>query len=337
MEDDLSPGIDFNRSYLRMHGHPSATERGAVKALEAIGTNSIPFLLKWLPYESGVEMHLESPDQSELRDRAEGTVDAFKVLGPRASSTVPELERLVLQHPPYPANSYPDVVRRSLAALHWIGPDAIPALTNILAKTDGWAVRDHVVVTLAGAGTNAACAVPMLLKMIEISAANPTKPAGVPEYPNALAPRYAIHAVSTLGRGDPGVFIVLSNLVHHREIEFRYTAIEALTPWGLAAVPTIAPALNDPKMLVRSEAISAMHDIAKSAPTNRQIIVVAAQALQSPHENVRDWAARTLNDMSASTQQFDPRSQRPMEPIYREATNTLRRLAPELLPAHPSG
>jgi hypothetical protein len=66
---------------------PAPLREGAKAALAHIGTNAIPFLLKWM--EGGCSSMF--PDA--------GTIHAFRILGPSARAAIPELARLATNQP----------------------------------------------------------------------------------------------------------------------------------------------------------------------------------------------------------------------------------------------
>lgn len=115
------------------------------EAVQHIGTNAIPLLLRQISYETGgfrslIERHLPcpvyGPRLASIRkfltadaSKAGDAVMGFYYLGPVARPAIPELTRLALrsEHDRY---KYP-------AALCCIGPDAIPALLTISTNTQG--------------------------------------------------------------------------------------------------------------------------------------------------------------------------------------------------------
>src|SRR5881409_1991735 len=114
-----------NESWL---GGPKEAE-----ALQKIGTNALPFLLKWIRQEhkpsknpfrfllNWIRQHRrsETPATVELPDRC---VRAFEALGDLATPVVPELSRLAGD----PAS--PVVADRCLSALALMGRNGVPPL-----------------------------------------------------------------------------------------------------------------------------------------------------------------------------------------------------------------
>ncbi len=81
----------------------------------------------------------------------------------------------------------------------------------------------------------------------------------------------------------------------------------------------------------------AFHMLAFSVPTaltNSEVLEIAAEALQSPHEDRREWAAYALRAIGQQASGLKPDFMMPVsqqETRFVDATNVLRRLAPQLL------
>jgi hypothetical protein len=112
----------------------------AERAVQAIGTNGIPYYFEW--------MHRKSPrwrmsfvgrlprwiqsqrivfqwrSDSAGRKRASDSLEAFRILGPNAASAVPELKSML---------GDPEAADRVIKALVHIGEDGIPALESAFA------------------------------------------------------------------------------------------------------------------------------------------------------------------------------------------------------------
>jgi HEAT repeat protein len=122
----------------------------AEAAIQAIGTNAIPLLLKWihaeqssgsrrlhaainkLPSTVGPSAFLYLHSLATPRDqkRALAAIVAFSVLRSQATPAVPELTRLVND-----TNS-PQTARYATIALAWIGTNALPSLVIALTSED---------------------------------------------------------------------------------------------------------------------------------------------------------------------------------------------------------
>ena len=113
-----------------------------VRAIRYIGTNSLPFLLKWLDYEPTVRRSDvgEFPENfhewigetcpgpwlllgQQAGERAYNAMEAFAVLGPLARPAIPELiRRINLTNSPFKRDF-------AMFALTSLGADAVPALS----------------------------------------------------------------------------------------------------------------------------------------------------------------------------------------------------------------
>jgi hypothetical protein len=122
-----------------------ADAREAATAVEAIGTNALPFLVEWLRFEPGAlrkwtwrsvtklprEIFLSRFVQDQVIAstpdlQSERAVRGFRILGPAGAPAIPDLLRLV--NTPNAEFS----AARSLYALGHIGPAALPALTKLI-------------------------------------------------------------------------------------------------------------------------------------------------------------------------------------------------------------
>jgi hypothetical protein len=140
----LSEWVDrasVDRDYWKVFGTLEVEEMAAQrKAIQQIGTNSIPYLVDWLGFErsswrtrcfaaytnlpNGLRndsfgKRLLGPDAKTRRD---GVISAFWFLGPRASNAVPALTNLLRD---------PNMSRPVIACLERIGEPAVPVLTAL--------------------------------------------------------------------------------------------------------------------------------------------------------------------------------------------------------------
>jgi hypothetical protein len=166
----LEPKYDGHRltywmgNYLNpWDSHPRAE---AQRALDSAGTRAIPYLLQWI--------RQPPPYDGRGRNYSRCALVAFRILGPKAKSAVPDLVKMIGQNEGYP--------ERALLA---IGQDAIPALTNrlieMLSDTNypffqgvrievrhdsGYYVRGCILQVLDAMDTNAEPAIPALVKTV---------------------------------------------------------------------------------------------------------------------------------------------------------------------------
>jgi hypothetical protein len=138
----------------------------AEQAIRAIGTNGLPFLLKWIQKEppswqraarrylpgrlsgnAAARFLIDGPDY----DRASGAPVAFGFLGTNAAPAIPELAALMT------GSTNRTVVGWAIAALGGLGAPALPHLAAALSNTNQIG-RDYIpnyILMMAGvAGTN---------------------------------------------------------------------------------------------------------------------------------------------------------------------------------------
>jgi hypothetical protein len=165
--------------WVEMLGEPwpgTKTTSEPYPPLEHIGTNAVPFLLKWIassglkerlaPYVSKVPRVRDfAPvrrwlyyDFGAAEKRAAGAVLAFGFLGERASAAIPALGQLACAAAEAPA-------KRAVSCLEGIGPASLPVLLSV--STNGnKTVRARALCPIMGFGTNAAPAVPALIQLL---------------------------------------------------------------------------------------------------------------------------------------------------------------------------
>lgn len=141
------------------------------QAVRSIGTNAVPYLLKYVRYESGrarrrlgtmlehaplqiVGLRRRWADPERFREMG---VEGFRALGEAAVGAVPELEKQ-LNHGPHPASA--------AAALAGIGPATLPVLMNAV-RSELPETRRSAVVALGHLGSAAYPAVPILLELYQ--------------------------------------------------------------------------------------------------------------------------------------------------------------------------
>ena len=138
-------------------------------AVEAAGTNALPFLLRWIQHESlpwqrdlarWLRPFVPSPvfqmiNRPPCCRLAGGSVGAFGHLGPQAAAAVPELARLA-NDPGAQETAY-----LAITALGRIGTNSIPALVAII-DNPRHPLRATAIFALEEVGTNATQAVPHL-------------------------------------------------------------------------------------------------------------------------------------------------------------------------------
>jgi hypothetical protein len=238
------------------------------EVVAAIGTNGLPFYLKWIQYHPSPwevrarEIIRKLPPwfqrfsiaQSILSDekpllRAEGAANAFQTLGPGAAPAVPELTRL-MNDPLHPA-----VAARAIAALGPIGDDAVmpllTCLTNVNRDTQLRNVIQHSLLRAAYVSTNASDAVPVLIPLVRNM--------------DTLTALTAIELLGTLHLRPDLAVPVLTEAVLHARADMREHAAAALGQFGTNAMPALRAlekAADDPDPVVADAAKAAIVKIA---------------------------------------------------------------------------
>jgi len=150
-------------------------ESDAQRAIRHIGTNAIPYLLKWMRYEvpngkdklyravNQVIKRLHMPrrifNQKEERARAAGL--ALEVLGLEVVRAIPELTR-ILTDPKEPASAY-----RASSILAGLGEAGLPPLLLVLTNAQTRLnLREAVGIDIEYYATNGRLAVPEFQQML---------------------------------------------------------------------------------------------------------------------------------------------------------------------------
>ncbi|HWF18203.1 MAG TPA: HEAT repeat domain-containing protein [Verrucomicrobiae bacterium] len=189
-----------------INDHPRDTP--AAIAIRQIGTNAIPYLIKWLnPHQqpSRFRKLMErlsdasggSIDLPETPNRTVEATEAFKILGPIAKPAIPVLEQLLHD------TNFDVAVAYSLAN---IGSDSLPVLTNALGSTNE-SVRRNALLGLGRLGYEAQTAAPLVESLIHDT--------------NSITSRTAILNLGQLGKGVTPYIPELNEMLqtNHHAIE----------------------------------------------------------------------------------------------------------------------
>lgn len=239
--------------WVMLHDTDKDAERR--EAIDAIGTNGIPFLLKWMQHEppkpgTGLSILRQIPwakaKQDKRADLAEGSDSALRQLGTNAASAAPTL--ISLLH----ATNAPTTSARAIRVLANIGNSGFAPLVSAIQDPhyplrvyalNVFGVRRHF-------GSNA---IPVLIQCL-----SDTNDAEIPPlailalYKNHSAPELAIPALEhcVVAASDP---------------DTRALAVNALTFYketAKSALPALTNALTDPNPRVREAATNAILRIA---------------------------------------------------------------------------
>ena len=208
----------------------SAEENQAVQALKAIGSNAIPYLVKWIADPSASDGHYL------------GAADSFAVFGAAGSPAIPELARLL---------ESTNQLSATLAgtALGHIGKPSLPALMHALTNRM-FRIGTQAALTLVELGTNARPAVPILLRQLE--------------HPNHFVRERAADTLGKLSLEPEAVVPALAKLLNDNSPAARFLALQGLAEFGAnarSAVPAISNLFANPDPRVRSGATNALRKI----------------------------------------------------------------------------
>jgi hypothetical protein len=231
-------------------------------AIQQIGTNALPWLVRWISYEprawrdraEGVANRLPGRD-TVLRwlrkgdDLAPGAAWGFKILGPRASPAVPDLIRLI--NDPHRGVS----AERAMIALSEIGKAGFSPLLKVLeSRQERRFKARYCILKMYDSGMDIGPAMPaILLQDHEIRALHRVDWFQAPvSYWPGLAER-------------PEKFVCsLTDCLHHPKDEVRLEAACALGELGVkasSARDALTVALSDSAVSVREAATNALREV----------------------------------------------------------------------------
>lgn len=249
--------------YERPASTPLSTPNPQREAIRKIGTNALPFLLRWIQYEPPAWRKKSAAMTSKLRivDRKAELAQAgwlgFQILGPEARAAIPELTRLMLRTDPGAS----EIARQATLAMGGIGYDALPSLLAVLTNQQA-VIRGQAAASIGAMrklGTNASLAVPVLAQCLQDRDSH-----------------LAATAANSLGRlaVDPGVAVpALTRGLQHSEAYVRSNSARALGRFGKearSALPSLVKALNDTHLTVREDVTNALRQIAPEVLENDQ-------------------------------------------------------------------
>jgi hypothetical protein len=230
------------------------TTRQAIQAIRQIGPRAVPELLDWIKRPNPLmqeELHAlhhllpATPVQTQrIYNRADLAVLGFYVLGPRATTAVPELTSLMRDR----AVSQ-QTREAAMAALAHLGPAGLNPLLNAFADPSQPTRRlaAYYIGSMQYLGTNASPAVPVLVNLLKDQEEQIATRAATALGDLAIEPSLTIPALTNALR-DPRPFV-------------RASAASALAHLGeqaRPAIPALTEALSDPKLQVRAAATNAL-------------------------------------------------------------------------------
>jgi len=254
-------GRSLNQWVRRLGKRPNDAE--ARQAITQIGTNAIPYLLKWIAYcPNRPNIVLSKVNEAGYRVikrkgpllmdsawfQAEGAVTAFRALGPAAEPARPALGRLLTNSSGVGAES--DVTERTRSLLLPARAPDLPWLLTLL--TNGTAPYPHQAIDLIlSLGPDVVPFVPLLVQCLDST--------------NLFLPAYSAKELGMLHR-EPG--LVVPALIRCLSSSNSYTRAQAARSLAefpteaLPAAPRIRSLLSDPEPLVRTSATNALQSLA---------------------------------------------------------------------------
>lgn len=256
-------------------------EQPAKEAIRHIGTNALPYLLKWTSYESphfGISRALKTllpriPDAItpeamwrwayavRKKTRAEIAATAYALVGDQARLAIPDLVKL-MNDP-----KRPEASGRAVAALAYIGKDALPEITAQLANPD--APNRAKVVTMCGLipvlATNVDVILPLLIRCLDDH--DPQVRVQTARSLGRIAERYGLQPAT--------VVPALTNCLRtDSSIALRQSVVRALGNYGhhaRDAVPQLLQMTDDPVHFVRITVTNALMKIAPESITHSEV------------------------------------------------------------------
>jgi HEAT repeat protein len=234
---------------VRVEGQPATTgeeERRqaaehaeAEEAVRKIGTNALPFLLKWIG----------QGQNADKQDQASTAITGFSILGPQAKAAIPDLTQVMME------TNKPFASIDAIRALGCLGPDALPLILTVVSNSQTFSfaygqVALQSILTMGSRGTDIRPAVPVLIQRLR---------------ERGEMTELAMETLLEL-QVEPDVTIpAVAECLHDSDYRIRQRAAECLAtarPQARSAVPALVKALNDPQIYVRIAATNALRAIA---------------------------------------------------------------------------
>jgi hypothetical protein len=256
----------------------------AAAAIRAIGSNAVPFLLKWMPRPEMLHQEKESgvPGWDDLEF-------AWWALGSDGRSAIPVLARII-NHPRTSRDDY-SVWTESAKAISYLGSDAIvpmlTAATNMHGRHELWELLHN----FENLGTNGAPAVPALLHW-----------AGDPDN---FVRDGVVSALGGIGkRPDLALPAIENALEHDLDGMVRRDAASALGSFANDSdevLPELTKMLKDPNWEAREGALTGLGKIRDQPEVVIPLIVPFLSDDNSVLERSAAYALQDLDCRSAYT------------------------------------
>lgn len=269
------------REWLELYTSDAVTSRSsdeAPDAIRGIGTNAIPYLLKWIRYEPPRWREIlgygDIPDwlrewivNDTKDDLATAACNGFQLLGPDAESAIPELARIMNAPHGHVSSA------RAMSALHDFGCKAflpiVFALTNQPWSVLKYGFQDNQWITncTSSLGTNAQPALPALIQCLNHGDEWASGRAAMVLSHLKLAPGLVVESVAaSLQHSNAHVRLLTAAVLESQQAE------PPLDP----EVRTWLMLLDDPSPTVRTNATNILRALDHRALSN---VIRAASAL----------------------------------------------------------
>jgi len=240
----------------------SETEAEAAVALNAIGTNALPWLTKWLLYEPS-KLKLKMIELSERLPTRMRNV----VLGNHSSYSRGELAIHGLMLLGRQARPAIPVLIRSLV-VHGVGNDGWP-ITEVLASIGEESLPPLVAIMTNSANSPQlrAAAVFWIESMHITNSFVTSNLVACLHGAETEVARQAAYVLAGAQLEPEAVLPFLTNVVHHTNSNIRLTVIDSISQYGIAAhsaLPTLLELLKDSDLRVRRAATDAVIKIDRS-------------------------------------------------------------------------
>jgi HEAT repeat protein len=232
-------------------------QQQAEEAISRIGTNSLPFLVKWIAYTPpkrdlrvfGIRIPVARDRRAEL---SRGSYIALTILGPRAAPVLPELIYLL-------KGTNTIVADRALGSIDAMGMEGVPALLDYVTNRHAyaWSAQLGPINSMRNLGTNGASVVPVLIECLKS--------------PDPKVGRLAAILLANVGEhvevGEQASVVIpaLVEATGSAKEEVRYGSVYALRRFGASGrsgVAALVRALGDSSVDVRNAATNSLRTVA---------------------------------------------------------------------------
>ncbi len=253
------------------HVSPTGDAQPTDRAVRQIGTNAIPFLLRWLQYEPPLWREklgkvypeflrrIYDPDRVTSGDLlAAHSARAFAALGTNAVTAMPALVQVM-----YNTNA-PGAAYNAMRCLSRLGTNGLPPLLSVIQDPHYGSFREQAIIAVMTFHENpppSSVVPPAFLKFVADPSAQLSAKALAAVLLSSIryAPDVAVPAISA----------ILTNPT--ASADDRRLAALALAGYGASAastLPTLTNALTDPSSLVSDWASTAIEQITSELATN---------------------------------------------------------------------